>query len=622
MTQDNSSDTEIESAKYLAAVEAKKIASLPSKSHISKVDRDLSKNFIKWTKVKNIAPAIVAENNNTLNQIKQGAIKAATILGTLLLSKGEPEDSIYAYNFARNIGSKSKDLVALLGDAYYATENYGRSIEHYTEAINLNHQQTAILKCYVGNAYYEMKNWDKSLQFYEAAINEEYFVKISDFPGSTAISIETRTKIGFAYLNRKNSGDCQAAVWHFKAALGLCSQSQDTDITRINLGIGEATIGVGDSKKHTDPQEAQVHYNKALEYLYKASSSNFWDVQVSTGNAYYRLGYYTEALSCYNKAKLGCTNPVMEEIFFREGVVYLTTTQYSPSIVCFQKALELSHPNKALIEERMATSYLHLGLYNDAKRHYKRSRKCDDHDDLRINAGMGEVYFMRGEYDEAIKSFELIKEKDSSHFTWAQSRIGDTYFVKNDWQNAIDFFKSAIESSNKAQNNECKLGDARIVEIKYNLSLSHMSLNEHQEAIKLSKEVIKTGLLEDSWVFYIMFNIGKSCFALSRDDEGMEYLEKAKTLVPDMANIIEDFIKSSFEERESTTNAASDADSGDKVVSDTEEERGAKRARVMSEEEELSSDSESYGVSDHEDNQYYIMGKSSDSDSDSDYSQE
>ncbi len=172
--------------------------------------------------------------------------------------------------------------------------SYGKAVEHYTEAIDLNPEYT---KAYNnrGVAYNSIGEYDRALQDYNKAI-------------------DLKPELVLPYSNRGNvyveKGEVDRAIQDYNKAIDL---KPEYAIAYNNRGTAYQDIGKLDT--------AIQDYNKAIDL-----KPEYVDAYNNRGTAYSIIGDFDKAIQDYNKAI--DLKPMLAEVYYNRGAAWLLLQEW------------------------------------------------------------------------------------------------------------------------------------------------------------------------------------------------------------------------------------------------------------------------------------------------------
>ncbi len=454
-----------------------------------------------------------------LNKTKDYSHKLAEAFfyqGNSMRDKGENIKAEEAYLEALKIEPDNAEYNNNLGNVYYASVGYERSIEFYEKAIGLD-PSMAVYHANLGGSYKALGNWKKAEEAYLEALRIE--------PDSAGYN----NSLGNVYYA---SGDYIKAAELYKKAAEL-----EPNVALYHSNLIKAYIESGNEK------EADISYRKAINI-----DVNNPVYQNALGLALLLSEDYDRALGpCRNAAKLDPTVAIYhaslggsyralrnwekaEEAFLKAlkiepgnagynnslGNIYYESGNYERSIEFYQKAIELDS-SVAVYHANLGGSYKALGNLKKAEEAFLNALKIEP-DNAVYNNNLGNAYYGSGNYAKSIEFYEKAIELDSSVAVY-HSNLGVSYKELGNLKKAEEAFLNAlkIEPDNVVYNND--LGNV------------YYGSGDFEKSIELYKKAIK---LDDKVAVYHS-NLGSSYRALEKWKEAEKAYKKAIEIEPDNA---------------------------------------------------------------------------------------
>ena len=329
-------------------------------------------------------------------------------------------------SFLVNSEISNQDIYDNMGAIYKRINDYNKSLEYYTKALNIREKNTRryyhkIANSYnnISSVYIEMRDYSRALEFATKALNiQETFIeypretvrsysnicsiynKIGDYPKAfefytKTLSIIEKNKVLFFDLDYvyddlgilcKNMGDYPKALEFFTQALVIDENVFYKD--NPNTAVGYNNIG---SIYHVmgDYPKALEFYTKALNIFEKvlgkdhpdtaASYNNIGSVYDNMGDYPRALEFHTKALSVFEKA-LGKDHPDTANSYNNIGYVYNNIGDYPKAIEFLTKALNIrekslgkDHPDTANSYNNIGFAYNKIGDYNKSYNYSKEA---------------------------------------------------------------------------------------------------------------------------------------------------------------------------------------------------------------------------------------------------------
>ena len=468
-------------------------------------------------------------------------------------------------------------VLALLGEYQKAKEFFEKAVAIATEIGDKEGEATNYR--YLGNAYRLLGEYQKATEYYEKAlvINME----IGDKKGEA---------VGYGSLGSVLAllGEYQKAKEFFEKAVAIATEIGDKE--------GEATnyryLG-GVYKLLGECQKATEYYEKALiinmEIGDKKGEAECYG---SLGNVFLFLGEHQKAKECYEKAVAIDTEIGYEggEPTYYENLGNLLCAfgEYHKAKEYLEKALALSMKigdKRGVVKSYggLGDVFASLGEYYKAKEYYEKALAInmeigDKEEEVKIYACLGTVFKFLGKFVNAKEYFEKAHPNTMAiGYKKGEARIyeslGHVFLVLNEYQKAKDYFEKAltisIETGDKLEQAYCYLHIGRA----FTFLRKYRNAKEYaEEGLSIATEIgdresqlIAFGILgcvfewfhdlKKSEEYYkkqldissVIGNrravaasykdLGEVCLRTGEYDRAYEYLERARVISFDIADI-------------------------------------------------------------------------------------
>ena len=469
------------------------------------------------------------------------------------------------------------NVLALLGEYQKAKEFFEKTVAIATEIGDKEGEATNYR--YLGNAYRLLGEYQKATEYYEKAlvINME----IGDKKGEA---------VGYGSLGNVLAllGEYQKAKEFFEKTVAIATEIGDKE--------GEATnyryLG-GVYKLLGECQKATEYYEKALiinmEIGDKKGEAECYG---SLGNVFLFLGEHQKAKECYEKAVAIDTEIGYEggEPTYYENLGNLLCAfgEYHKAKEYLEKALALSMKigdKRGVVKSYggLGDVFASLGEYYKAKEYYEKALAInmeigDKEEEVKIYACLGTVFKFLGKFVNAKEYFEKAHPNTMAiGYKKGEARIyeslGHVFLVLNEYQKAKDYFEKAltisIETGDKLEQAYCYLHIGRA----FTFLRKYRNAKEYaEEGLSIATEigdresqVIAFGILgcvfewfhdlKKSEEYYkkqldissVIGNrravaasykdLGEVCLRTGEYDRAYEYLERARVISFDIADI-------------------------------------------------------------------------------------
>ncbi|AEJ19536.1 tetratricopeptide repeat protein [Gracilinema caldarium] len=217
--------------------------------------------------------------------------------------------------------------------------------------------------------------------------------------------------------------------------------------TFLLIMYGFSAFQVAESQ--TAPQDAQVYYDDCISSLRKVllykSKSKDGRIPYVLGKAYFKSGpaYADSAILYLEKAKkLGYSAPDLYEYL---GLAYASVKDYRNSVVAFSEALQPEKDPSDVLLLAIATSYIGLSDYDNAKAYLYRCIESTKDDDLRSKArlSLASLFVSEGKQQEAMDQYlAIIANNDQNaeaHFQLGElyANFGDAIKARSEWRKTL-----------------------------------------------------------------------------------------------------------------------------------------------------------------------------------------
>ena len=137
-----------------------------------------------------------------------------------------------------------------------------------------------------------------------------------------------------------------------------------------------------------DPDDAEAHYNLGL--------------------AYYRLGFYKDAIEAYKQAIR--IDPDYVGAHGNLGNAYCKLGNYTKAIEAYKQAIRID-PDDSIAHYNLGITYDELGFYKDAVEAFKQAIRIDP-DNAKAHYNLGITYLLIGDKSSALNEYKILKELD------------------------------------------------------------------------------------------------------------------------------------------------------------------------------------------------------------------
>ena len=287
--------------------------------------------------------------------------------------------AIEDYDRAIEINPQCADAYYNRGAAYAKLGNYRRAIEDYDRAIEID-PECALSHVYRGAAYLELANPGQALSDYDRAIEIDpanpdgyanrgaaydklgnYRQAVSDFDRA----IEINPEYAWAYNGRGASyaklGNHSQAISDYDKAIEIKPEYAEAHCNR-----GVLYQGLGNHR------QAIEDYSRAIEI-----KSDYVDAYANRGVAYGLLGNNRQAISDYDKAIE--IDPKYVKAYYNRGVAYGELGDQSKAISDYDMAIRMNHEYAEAYNNR-GVAYAKLGNHGQAIDDLKTAARLNNED--------------------------------------------------------------------------------------------------------------------------------------------------------------------------------------------------------------------------------------------------
>ncbi len=289
-------------------------------------------------------------------------------------------------------------VFTLLGEAYFANQEYTRALQAFNEAEKVTDVDPEIKR----QAKFQKAWVQYSNQAYKQA--QPVFESLNDEAPDTKFGKEALFWSADAHYKMGNYGP---ASTQFAAFI---QQYPDHELVGpANYSLGWSYFKMGEYERAIDPF---VTFKEEYEAPEVALYPYDTDTQLRIGDSYYATGDYENAISYYQEA-IGA-EPGGDYAMFQIANSHYRNEQTYEAVTTFRRFLRI-YPYSRLREQAQ---------YNIAY-----------------------IYLNTGNYTQAVEEFQTVINK-YPNTTWAarsQYNIGDTYYNAGDYEKAIAAYKKVMQ---------------------------------------------------------------------------------------------------------------------------------------------------------------------------------
>ncbi|SMO65471.1 tetratricopeptide repeat protein [Fodinibius sediminis] len=304
-------------------------------------------------------------------------------------------------------------VYTLLGEAYFANEEYTRSIKAFEAAEAVTDVDPAVKR----EARFQKAWVQYSNQAYEAA--QAIFQSLHNEVPNEEIGKEALFWSADAYYNMEEYGPAANQFSQFM------QQYPDHELVGpASYSLGWSYFKMGNFKEAIGPLNTFLQKYEAPETaLYPYDT----DTRLRIGDAYYALGNYSDAIATY-KQVLGA-EPGGDYALFQIGNSYYRSERTYDAVTTLRRFLR-TYPDSRLSEQaqyNIAYIYLNTGNYSQAVEEFQTviNKYPGTSWAARAQYNIGDTYYNAGDYDKAIAAYKEVMEKypDSDYIIEAANGI-------------------------------------------------------------------------------------------------------------------------------------------------------------------------------------------------------
>ena len=290
-------------------------------------------------------------------------------------------------------------VYTLLGEAYFANEEFTRSIQAFEAAEQVTDVDPAVKR----EAQFQKAWVQYSNQAYEEA--QQIFESLNQNVPDKKIGKEALFWSADAYYNMEEYGPAANQFAQF------IQQYPDHELLGpANYSLGWSYFKMGQFEQAIDPLKTFLQKYEAPETaLYPYDT----DTRLRIGDAYYALGDYSQAKATYEQV-LGA-DPGGDYALFQIANSHYRSEQTYDAVTTFRRFLS-TYPNSKLSQQaqyNIAYIYLNTGNYSQAVEEFKTviNKYPGTNWAARAQYNIGDTYYNAGDYEKAITAYKEVMEK-------------------------------------------------------------------------------------------------------------------------------------------------------------------------------------------------------------------
>lgn len=434
-------------------------------------------------------------------------------------------------------------VYTLLGEAYFANEEYGRSLDAFEVAEGLTDLDPSVKRqARFQRAWVQYRN-----QAYEQA--QEGFESVHEDAPNTDLGKEALFWSADAHYNLERYGPASRQYAEF-----IEVDPEHELVGAAHYALGWSYFKQGDYENAVEPLQTFLEeYDPPSIELYPYDT----DTILRLGDSYYALGNYENAIATYEEAigaepggdyamfqianshyrdestydavttfrrflRIYPYSDLREQAQYNIAYIFLNTGNYSQSIEEFQTVIE-KYPNTswaARAQYNIGDAYYNAGDYEDAITAYKEVMEEYPDSDYVIEAvnGIQFAQLSEGKEDSSSVILEefLNEHPQTSMADRLRYRQAETRMQSGDYNGAIDEFRQYI----RITNNEELLPEAH-----FNLANAYEEVDQEEEAIEIYNEIVEN-YPNSERVSNSMRALGRIHYERENYDESIDFYEQ------------------------------------------------------------------------------------------------
>lgn len=459
----------------------------------------------KYDEVINYAPALL----DSANIKRQPEI--AHLLGDAYFKKSKYTEALpYFEKYQKSASQLSRGDYYQIAYSYYKANDYTKAILYFKKSIKDADSLTQLAHYHMADCYIHSNNkqlarismqtaskmnFDKEIQEdalfnfaklafelsynpYQEAISafETYIIQ---YPNSPRLD-EAYNYLVNVYLTTKNYKDALTSIEKIKQK----SQSMQFAYQKIAYYRGVELF----NDKSLDM--AISNFNKALIYPKDKSInalSYYWK-----GEAYYRLGNYTEAINAY-KSFLFEPGAALLSVFktanYNLGYAFFKSTDYPNAIIWFRKYVgtpdQENQDSKKLNDAytRIGDAYFVSKDYTNAVEYYSQAARINSLNNDYVVFQQASAMGVLGRFDSKIETLQKLINTypKSPYLDDAKYELANTYLIQNQNEKALSVLTKLVdEFPNSSYVKKCLL----------KMALIHYNNDQNKLALEINKRII------------------------------------------------------------------------------------------------------------------------------------
>ena len=326
---------------------------------------------------------------------------------------------------------RSPEIARLIGDAYYRTNQFTKSIYFLERFQNATTQKIGRLDKYqLGFAYYKVQNIDQASVLFQEVLQEE-----------DSLAQYAAYHLADCYMQNNQKGYALNAYKHAASFNFDSNLQEDAAFNHAKLVYEQETSyadAVGVFQNYITKFPKSKYLTLVQDYLVKSYSSS---------------SNYKEALAALERLDQLTfeQKQVYQRMAFFRGVELFNKDDKDKAIKFFDKSLKYTSISeyKALCYYWKGEAFHALGQFSQSVKQFENFLYASGSFRLKEYANvyyaLGYAHFQQQNYTSAIKWFrKYIKNApEEQKLNDACLRLGDAYFMKKQYMRAVDFYALA-----------------------------------------------------------------------------------------------------------------------------------------------------------------------------------
>ena len=406
--------------------------------------------------------------------------------------------------------SNFKSTVALyIAQIYYLQQKYNELISFVSPVLDsISSKRRPEIAHLVGDAYYKTARYNKSIPYLKE------FVR-----GASRVERADEYELAYAYYK---SEQCEEAIHYFTGI----TNKEDSLTQLAYYHMADCYLKSGNKQNARNAFESASHYTFDKELME--------DALFSYAKLSYELSFnpYNEAIIALQDYLDKYPNsPRHDEAKEYLVSIYLTTKNYKEALKSIEDIKTLSPALKGVYQKiafNRSVELFNNAQYDDALTHFDKAIKypLDKEINVEVFYWNAECYYRKNEYETAIEKYQTFLATQSavgsSQFVIAKYNIGYAYFKLKDYKNAINAFRGFVKEANNED--EKKITDALL-----RTADSYFIQKDYENAFDYYSQVVtKNNLATD----YALFQKGFVAGLLNKAEQKISIMQNVLSQFP------------------------------------------------------------------------------------------